>query len=301
MSILNPLIESESDDRFILQTFKRNELPPDSYFEEEHKLLNSGIKEKGTFYDKAMKMEIKGAYDIEELTPQSKLLHIKEEIKIRTKINAVEIFKIGRLLRMAKIICRENNISFKEWILNNCEISYETCVNFMHAYKNCLGFISVAIKLPPSILYKISQPSFPEELRTFLFEQGNIESITNMDLSDMVIQYKAEGFEAIREKVDIWNYDFFIYRQTQFVLDICKGLLIDMKDMSKRINNKFGYYKAPSKDKNEEMKLLPEAKEINKKIFDAINNACSKLENVIEEADDMLFQMNSKNKDKLKM
>ena len=119
-------------------------------------------------------MEIKGAYELEHLPPESQLSHIKEAIKIHTKLTALEIFKIGRLLTLAKQICWENKISFGKWFQENCKFSYKTAINFMHVYKYSLAIISIAINIPPSILYKICTPGFPEELREFYLNKGTL-------------------------------------------------------------------------------------------------------------------------------
>jgi hypothetical protein len=287
MSLLNSQQEPESEDRFDLKRIKFNDWPTEYFFEEEYKLLNSSLKDKGTIYDKAMKMEIKGAYELDNLTPEVQLNRIKDEILIRTKITALEIFKIGGLLRLARRACRLGGIGYKEWIRTNFDFSYETANNFMNVFTQCLSMRSIAVKLPLSILYKISAPSFPDELRDYLFTQGNIDKMTNEDLSGLVEKYKEGGFNAIKENIDTWNHDYNAFRQTKFVVDRCTGILIDLRNLIKQINQKFGYYKAYSGNQ-ERRELMPEANKVNKKLLDSLYSASSIIDKTIDEVDDIL-------------
>jgi hypothetical protein len=280
MAQSDKLPDVKSDDSFINKALKRNEFPPDSYFEEEHKKYHSSK----SLYEIAYKLEIRGAYEIENLKPDEQLKRIKNEIVFRTKITAHEIFKIGGLLTMAKMVCSVNHIRFREWITTNFDFSYETGLNFMHVYQNCLGMHDVAIHRPLSILYKIAAPSFPMELREYLFTQRNINSITDMDLKDLSDRYKEGGFEAIRESVDKWNFEYDVFEQTQFVLDRCRGLVCEMTSNKHKIMNKYGYYKE-NRFIQTDRELLPVADEINKKLLNAIYEGIGILEEAIKEAE----------------
>lgn len=256
--------------------------PERFYIEEEHKMLPGTPFNKNTLYEHALKMELENAYGFESDDPEEQLKKIKSEIKARVKITAHEIFKIGELLQLAKRACRIGKIHFKVWIQENFDFSYETANNFMNVHKQCLGMRSIAVKLPISILYKISSPSFPEELRDYLFTQGNIEDMTNMDLENLTKRYEEGGFTAIENDIKKWNREYYIFRQIQFALDIvqdARKLLVKYDD---QIRRKFIWYKIgiPS---DEKPKVIPEVDEINKKLSSALCNAIVELDNAIEE------------------
>jgi len=279
MTQSNKLPEVKSDDPFVTRILKRNEFPPDSYFEEEHCKINSSAH----LYDLAHKLEIKGAYDIEELTDEQKLVRIRQEILVRTKITSLEIFKIGKLLTLAKPICRRLKIRFKEWVTNNHDFSYETGVNFMQVYRSCLGMESIAVNLDKTVLYKISEPSFPDDLREYLYATGSITKLTCMDLTQLVAQYDEGGFDAIKDSIEKWNYEFDMYEQTQFVLDRCIGLKSMIEQTRFKIMNKFGYYKE-DRFIETERKLLPAADKINKELLNTIYSCEQVLETAIQKA-----------------
>lgn len=286
MTQSDKLPEVKSDDPFVTRILKRNEFPPDSYFEEEHCKINSSSR----LYDLAHKLEIKGAYDIEELTDEQKLVRIKQEIQVRTKITALEIFKIGKLLILAKPICGRLKIRFKDWVTTNHDFSYETGVNFMQVYRSCLGMESIAVKLDKSVLYKVSEPSFPDELREFLFASGSITKLTDMDLTQLVAQYDKGGFDAIQDSIEKWNFEFDMYEQTQFVLDRCRGLKCTITQTKCKIMNKFGYYKE-DRFIETERKLLPAADKINKELLNTIYNCEQALETAIKKAESSVTYM----------
>lgn len=281
---------------------KKSEFPPDCYIESEHKMLNMGIiGAKGTIYHQALQMEIENAYNLENLEPEKQLLRIEKEIKINIKVNALTAFKFGKLFFLAKRACRQCGKPYKQWLKDKFDICYETANNYTNIYKNCLGMIGIAVKMPLSILTKISQPSFPEELKDYLFRQGNIESMTNTDLEDLVKKYKEGKFEEVRDCVETWNEDYLIIQQTRYVLDYCKGISIDMGIISEKINNRFGYNEVPWKGKQEKRVTLAEANKINKKLLDDLYTAHCVLSAGIQDAEDMIFNLDCENDKVLKM
>lgn len=133
--------------------------------------------------------------------PKEFLDRLATEIKCRIKITQSEIFKIGEILVLAKKVCQQNNLGFKDWIRDTFDFSYETANNFMNVYTHCMGNRHVALKMKPSLLYKVSSPSFPDELREWLFEKGNLSKITNGKLKGLQQKFKKGGWEAIQEDV----------------------------------------------------------------------------------------------------
>lgn len=118
-----------------------------------------------------------------------KLDDLAAEIKLRGKICKREIFKVGELLTEAKRLTGHGN--FKQWVEDNCDFSYETANNFMNAYKYCLGYFEFLETIPSSIIYMVSSPNFPSDLREYLFTTGEIKLINVRDeLRDLLEKYK---------------------------------------------------------------------------------------------------------------
>ncbi len=287
MGIRTEKNQNENKDYYLSQAqsvVKFNAGRPSTYFEEEYKHLGHSLSQKGTIYEDALKLELEGAYVFQEngnVQFEDILIHIEQEIKLRTKITALEIFKIGKLLYEARKICREHRKNFRGWIKDTFDFSYETALNFMRVYKNCLGMMSIAINIPISILYKISADSFPEELRNYLFEEGHIESMNGMDLTNLVKKYKEEGFDAIKGPIDSWNRDYLIYRQSQFVLDKCRILICNIKSTSDGIIKKYAYDKKAQKSTEEKQRRCPEVDEAVHGLLVALEDALSLIERAV--------------------
>lgn len=250
--------------------FKRNvrtkDGPPEYVFEAERRDPKDFLS--GSVYDVANRLEEETMFEIDGYEPTAILNHIAEEIKIRIRITGNEIFKIGELLCKAKKVCQANKISFKEWISKNCKFSYETAINFMHTFKYCMGFRYIAYEIPPSILYKISQPSFPEELREFLFTHGGLESMSNGTLNKLAKKAKVEGIEAIEEEVEEIGKQSQVYHQTSNIMDMFEHLLRTLVDAKSRLENDGRY---DFKSRIEGFQELP--KEINIRLFAALEEA----------------------------
>jgi len=123
---------------------------------------------------------------------EERLAAIEEEISVRISITKREIFVIGELLYEAKKIKLGE---FKRWIEETFDFSYYTANNFMNVYKALFGYDQLVSNVKPSILYSISAPSFPEELRHYLVEEGILEQITNKGLKELYEKYIESGFE----------------------------------------------------------------------------------------------------------
>jgi hypothetical protein len=227
-------------------------------------------------------------------TPEVALNRIGNEIHSRLKISQNEIFNIGELLFSAKKICRQNQIGFKEWIKKNFEMSYETANNFMNVYKQCLGMREVAEKMPPSILYRISKPSFPDELREYLYDHGNIEKITNGNIDALLKKYR-EGdfcFSAIEKEVDAINQKYKVFRQTHKNLEAfekARNTLSSLKELFNFNSTTYEY-----EDWNNPEGMEPEALEINTKLFHALSDSIMRMEEVIESSNEILKNCDEK-------
>lgn len=213
------------------------------------------------------------------------LEHLKEEIKARLKISQHEIFKTGELLTQAKKICRQEAVHFKQWINDNFEFSYETANNFMNVYKYCFGFHNYVFKIPISILYKICSSSFPDELRDFLFTEGNLEKMTNGNLLNLISKFKEGGIEAIEEDIEEYKNNIIIDRQTRFTFDLVENTLRTIESNKLKIHCRGGTirkYNIEFRDHTES--FLPEAEKISMILYEGFITAYEILEKANSDA-----------------
>jgi hypothetical protein len=229
---------------------------------------------------------------LSSLSPEEQLEALQGEIKTRIKITKNEIFKIGELLIYAKKLCQQEGKKFQEWIRDNFEFSYETANNFMNVYKHCLGVRSIAMNLSPSILYQISAPSFPDELRKYLFDTEQLDEFTNGSLREITRRYKEGGFEAIKDDIEELNRGHIIYRQSHYTLDMVENALRTLEDLKEKIEKRgrLRFTFMPFEDlskKNDE----PEAFEVNSKLFSSLQSAIALLDKARHESKEVLSNM----------
>lgn len=243
-----------------------------------------------TLYEHAIRLEDETIFDICFLDTKGKLDHLVEEIKVRIKITKQEIFKIGELLVMAKKICQEEGSEFQDWIKDNFDFSYETAHNFMNVFEQCLGYRDIAFQVPVSILYKLSTPSFPKELKDYLFLQGNLEKMTNGKLKGLIDRYKKGGIKAVSKDMDKLNRGHLIYRQTQYTFDMCENTLRALKELLLKIDslgkNKKSYLSIHEKVQFQQ----PEAGNINMRLVLAIEGAITDMEEAVNKSRKELSQ-----------
>lgn len=238
-------------------------------------------------YNSANEIEIKGTFDLDGLESVEQLDHIRDEILIRIKITKQEIFKIGELLVHAKHVCQESGLGYEDWIKDNFDFSLKTANNFVNVFQQCMGIRDVAIHLPTSILYQISAPSFPKELKDFLITNGNLEKITNGHFKKLTQKYKEGGFKAIEPDMKEINHTYTMKRHTQYTLDICQNAYDILNDLRKKINQRS---KQTSHDAHN-FDTLPESDEINTKLLLALEDAGNILFCAINESEDILKQI----------
>ena len=223
-----------------------------------------------------------------EIYAPHQLEQLKKEINLRVKITKNEIFKIGELLNYAKNLCQQEGIKFQEWISKNFDFSYETANNFMNVYKNCFGFRSIAMNISPSILYKIAAPSFPDELRNYLFDTDNLNKITNGKLKEIVQKYKEGGFEAIQDDIEEFNRGLLIEKHTMYTFDEVENALRTLDSLVKKIEmrgiSRGKCFRFEDQIEDDE----PEAIEINSKLINALREAIKILEKAQKESIEIL-------------
>ena len=266
-------------------------LPSDYYFEKaeyEKSFVHCGK----TLYDVVDRQEWLRVFGGQSsLTPEELLKALQEEIKFRIKITKNEVFKIGELLINAKNICQQEGLKFKEWISEKFDFSYETANNFMNVYKNCLGLRNVVLNLSPSILYQISSPSFPEELKKHLFDTEQINEITNGRLREITKKYKKGGFDAIKDDIAELNRGHVILQQSCYTLDVVENALRTMEALHEKIERRGRSYHSFLPFENQIKTDEPESFEVNSKLVGAVQSAIDLLEKARHESEQILLKM----------
>lgn len=242
----------------------------------ENGIIHDHIYEESKFHEE------QEAFDLVSLEPETQLNQIAKHIKLRIKITQYEIFKIGELLTMAKKICRENKMGFKEWIDQNFDISYETANNFMNVFKQCFGQRKVALKIPPTILYKVSAPNFPEELREYLFERANFNELTNGKLANLKKRYDEGGLEAIIDDIEEINRATIVERQLKRRFDLVENYLRHLYEIIQKYKNDYTGNEVVEFELQLES-LEPEAKKITKGLYQALETSYIELESSLKD------------------
>ncbi len=243
-----------------------------------------------SLYEEADTLEELTIYELNNKEPDRALVHLANEIHVRVKITQKEIFKIGGLLTQAKKICQQQKQNFKKWIDKNFDFSYETANNFMNVYRFCFAHKELALKLPASILYKISTPSFPDELREYLFVKGNLTKLTNGKYKDMVTKYEQGGLEAIDEDVERVYEKMCFNKQTYYMFDYFISAIRELEALREKIEKKRGL-----PDINEQTQSYePEAAEIVKLLFKNLEETISKMNSAMNEAQKILNTFNKR-------
>ncbi len=191
--------------------------PASHFSEEEYGSPSNPFNQR--IYDSALKLENIRVHEFNLMEPEKQLESLKIEIQVRLRITAQEIFLIGELLILSKQVCLTSGLKFQEWISENFTFSYETANNFMNVYKHCLGYRELAMQIKPSVLYKLSSPGFPDELRRYLFEETRIDEMTNGTLRRITEKFKTGGFKAIQEDVERLSHANLVYQQTNFIIN----------------------------------------------------------------------------------
>lgn len=194
-----------------------NVFPASHFSEDEYDSPSNPFNQR--IYHSALKLEKIRVHEFNLMEPEKQLESLKNEIQVRLRITAQEIFLIGELLILSKQICRTGGFKFQEWISENFTFSYETANNFMNVYKHCLGYRELAMQIKPSVLYKLASPGFPNELRRYLFEETRIDELTNGRLRRITEKFKAGGFKAIQEDVERLSRANLVYQQTSFIIN----------------------------------------------------------------------------------
>lgn len=263
---------------------KFNMTSPEPYsFENERRDLEYPFQK--SIYDTAKWLGDTTDFELEHLNPGVKLTHLKDEIKTRIRITQQEIFYIGKLLCYAKEICQENGMSFKKWIEKSFDFKYETANNFMNVFKNCFGFREVAFQVPISILYKLSSPSFPQELREYIFLKVDFKKSSSEIFTKMADKYRKGGIEAVEQDVMEINRGVQVNRQVNYTFDMVESALRTLKGLKDKIIVKGGTKMRLTEDYNELVKdHQPEAAEVNTKLFNALSISIQSLEVALSES-----------------
>jgi len=262
---------------------------PSSYEYDDDQLYNNYQNEDGAFYneplyDTAIRLKEWNTFQFDGLTLQDKLDQIKNEVNIRIKITKQEIFRIGELLYLAKDICSQNGLGYKDWISENFDFSYETAHNFVSVYIQCLCYRDIAMKVPSSILYKISQRGFSQELREFLFEGGHLEKITGDKFKDVVDKYKEGGLKAVKADLQEIRESKLVVQQVRYTFDMCENALRSLDALRIKIESRGGVKEQIVEYSTQLTMQHPLAAEINRELWETLMRVSTELEGVINDA-----------------
>lgn len=251
-----------------------------------------------TFWDKAKLFDESEVFDLDVSEPESALEQIVGFVKFRIRITQREIFKIGELLCKAKKICSKNNKGFQDWIEDNFDFSYPTAKNFMNVHMQCFGQQRIAERIPPSILYKISAPSFPEELREYLFDKGNLEEITNGKLTNIKNKYDKGGLEAVEEDIEEISRASLADHQIRRRMDLVENYLRHLLEIKEKYVGEYPIDRIVGFE-NQLSYLEPEAVDISKNLLVVIEKAYDMVADAYEEAREKREQFKDKAKERM--
>lgn len=265
----------------------------DGYYFEQEDIDPKTLLPYQPLYDVAVSFERQRMFGISTLSPETQLEILLKEIKIRVKITKSEIFKIGELLIHAKKICQQEGKGFQDWITNNLDFSYETANNFMNVYKHCLGVREIAMNVKPSILYQISAPSFPDELREYLFDAEQLNEMTNGKLTEITRKYKEGGFEAIEDDIEALNSGRLAIKQSTYTLDMVENALRTLEALKDKIEgHSTGRDIVPFEKQIKSHE--PEAFDVNSKLFTALQSAIDVLDAAQKESQQILSDVHTR-------
>lgn len=248
-----------------------------------------------TIYDAVKDCQMDTTFEIQGWEPERQIGHIINEIRIRTRISANEIFKIGELLMMLKKICCQEHIRFKEIIETKTDFSYDTAQNFMNVYRYCFSYRDLALNIPPSILYSVATPSFPDELRNWLFESGVIENLKSARLKRLTEKFKEGGLEAVESEVKEIGKITLITRQTNYTFDLCENALRSLNDLINKVECRGGRAYIAQTAYQDQVKVLEnEAAEINLRLFNSLQSAYDILDKAVSESREELWDFHQR-------
>lgn len=271
---------------------------PGKYSYDQDQLYHDSENQDGAFYNETLYETANRLKDWNTFeTPM--LEQIGNEIKIRIKITKQEIFRIGELLHLAKDICYQQGLEYKQWISDNFDFSYETAHNFVSVYLQCLCYRDIAMQVPASILYKISQRGFDKELRKHLFEGGHLEEMTGQRLKGIVDKYKEGGLEAVKDDLKEIREGNMIISQLRYTFDMCENALRTLDDLRIKIETRGG-----TKEGVVDYTILlkeqhPLAAEINEALHVRLLLSMTELEGTINDAKQKVTEFIDLNKDKM--
>lgn len=266
--------------------FERDNLEPTLF----HPYLN--------FYDKAKLIDESEVFDLDVSKPESALAQIVDYVKFRIRLTKREIFKIGELLCRAKKVCSVNNIGFKDWIEENFDLSYETANNYMNVHRQCFGVQWIAEAIPRSILYKISKPNFPEELREYLFETADFNELTNGKLTNIKKKYDDGGLESVEVDIEEISRASLANRQIKRRMDLVENYLRHLNEIICKYKGDYTGA-TPVEFEKQLTSLEPEAVEISRDLMVVIEKAYDMVDTAYEEAKENRERFISKAKERM--
>jgi predicted transcriptional regulator len=121
---------------------------------------------------------------------QEQLPQIRKDILDITTNMKTDIYRMGELLVKAKKILGHGG--FTIWIEENFEFSSQQANNFMNVYRHCLGRPELVKTIKASLLYQITSPGFPDDLREHILSNGkNLKKIKGKEFRKVYDNFKS--------------------------------------------------------------------------------------------------------------
>ncbi|MBV5329979.1 MAG: hypothetical protein JZU65_20530 [Chlorobium sp.] len=260
-------------------------------------LANRNNGEARTLYTQASYCRESILYGGKAMDSDALLSAIAEEIGIRVKITQQEMFFIGELLSHAKALMKSTTGDFKGWVEKNCGFGYHTALNFINVYIACMGKLEFVRYVKPSILYQISAPQFPEQLRDLLMFSEMLEGMKNSDVKDILLEYQEKGHDEVKKKLENKSRISLSLEHSRRHIDGLQKAIYELQ----KIDSSFG--KIERNIGHELGKgITPEGDSINSIITKALRRSISDLKNVENVISDKIQKASEKfnNRSKVK-
>jgi hypothetical protein len=201
-------------------------------------------------------------FEDDSLNPQQLAL-ITDQIHEIAKTFKRDIYKIGKLLTEAKELVGHGN--FKKYIKDNFDFSYPTANNLMNVYNQCLPWPSMVETIPSTVLYAISSPNFPPDLRELLFNHGyGLSDIDKPKIKDILKKYNKKEIDLSSPEIrGLIKYNDKKGTYFNYKAEIDKSIdkLRQLKDTMVKVTSTITWPTIPETDKLEMTKEQDEALE----------------------------------------
>jgi len=211
-----------------------------------------------------------------DLKNPAQLPMMASEIKLRTLSIKKNSLIIGRILTEASEILPHGE--YINWAKKECAFSKTTIYNLRKLYTTCGGYPKIVEKINTSVLYKISSPKFPKELKEYILKNADIlDKISNETIKDISERFvKKELTLKSPEVINLLQYNRDQDAVEYYHIEIKRRIELLTKIHKQFSDNvqKLEWPNFPNKSKT--VLNRPQIRKINK-LIDEIKNMVDKL------------------------